>query len=131
MKDTIKRIRPYSSRILWVCIFISVIATSYSFYKQIPNTDTKKEIRNHLKTINPKILQKIDEGEKEVHIIIRLPNLNKLKALQTYPSFNDFLFFQWVGDAPLDSIEDLDQNEQHERQYYYLYPRPALKEFVH
>lgn len=110
------------------------------FKKQIPNVDTKQEIRNFLDSINseinPEILHKIDEGQKEIPVFISEPEERKLAALATYLNFYNFLSFQKDSDNGYIRVpnELPSKNSPHPKEIdlrpslykYYLYPKDAL-----
>ena len=75
---------PWSYRFLVILglLFISVILTSYSIYekqneqiRKAGTMKTKQEIRSFLESVNPVILQKIDDGQKEICVSLSVPDL--------------------------------------------------------
>jgi hypothetical protein len=134
MKDTIK---PYRITILLGFILISVMLTSYSLYENKPTvqnakTDTKQDIRFLLESINPEILQKIDTKQKEIRILISIPNEVELKGLSKRPDFNKFLSFKQCQCGDIKDSNSYVKNYINElnddswRVGYCLYPKDAL-----
>lgn len=141
MKDRLTKIRPYAIHILWSCILISVITTSYSMYankqqrinelqKQIRDTtpiNTKQDIRTFFEVINPKILKKIDAGQTVIPVRLGWSSQNRLSKLSTYPDFDKFLSFKKLEktDIKIEGfIKELDRDVFEAD--YYLFPKDAL-----
>jgi hypothetical protein len=118
-----------SSRLLILLgfIFISILLTFYSTYKKQQRKidelggikDTKQEIRNFLESINPKILEMVNNGQKEILLSINIPNEVELIRLSKLPDFDKFLLFEkyGFGDYMLNCTPFVG---------YRLYPKDAL-----
>lgn len=142
MKDRLAKIRPYAIHILWGCILISVITTSYSMRKnnfatQNLKTDTKQDIRNFFESINPMILQIVDTRQKKFPILIGVVKEAKLSELSERPDFNKFLKYEqmeWTmfgarhpdANKVLENGAVVELNQHGTLQGYFLYPKDAL-----
>jgi len=98
--------------------------------REVAIINTKHDIRTFLESINPVILQKIDTGQKEIHVLISIPKQMKLSDLSERSDFSKFLSFKRSGDVSLGGgqingfINELNQNGAMDG--YYLYPKDAL-----
>lgn len=146
MKDRLSKIRPYAVHILWACIFISVIRTSYSIYekqnqkiseiqRQLDNTntqaDTKQAIRIFFEAVNPEILQRIDAGSILIPVRISYELQKRLSKLSQYPDFNDFLSYKKIEKESVfianygSPIKELNKNDVILANYH-LFPKETL-----
>ena len=147
MKEKIRIVSwPYRLLMLLGFVFISVVLTSYSLYSQQQQTilklneklnikaDTKRQIRTFLESVNPKILEEIDEGRVKVLTTLSASKHVELVNLSKQSDFNKYLSFKHISREE-DEINDLqDPNifiEGDEflswEQAYYLYPKDALR----
>jgi hypothetical protein len=133
MKDKISKNR---LTVLLVFILISVILTSYSFYKQIPGIDIKQAIRSRLEKISKEILPKVDKGQTKILVPISPDNLAKLAILSENPDFEKYLEYKQFNPGRDDDNDVHDPNifvEVNDFRWsvvgnlYYLEPKDALR----
>jgi hypothetical protein len=129
-------------------ILISVIITSYSMNEdkqqqitnlqktqnKISNTDTQKTItkqdmRTFLESINPTILQAIDNGEKEINVCLGTIKEAKFIELSGHPDFDKFLSFKQIQGTTVGKNRPgfiTESGQQGIMNNYCLYPKDAL-----
>jgi hypothetical protein len=104
--------------------------------------DTKQAIRTFLESVNPAILQMIDEGQKKICAYISDDSQKKLTALYSRPDFAKYLSFESHADeysgyfnatrpyeqqatfVGKDCVIELNKPEMLSK--YYFYPKDAL-----
>ena len=92
--------------------------------------DTRKEIRTLLESVNPEILKRIDEGQKEIPVRFNTIAQVKLSELSNHQDFYRFLDFKKTGSivsgANYTGSFIGEPNEISFTECYYLYPKDAL-----
>jgi hypothetical protein len=94
--------------------------------------DTKKDIRSFLSKIDPKILNMIDSGQTEIHVMLGVSSQTKLSNFAEREDFKKFLSFKSSGNVVFGSSNRIgdyinEANENGMMNSYILYPTDALK----
>lgn len=92
---------PLAVFVVFLTVSVAIVAP-YRIYQEQQQTiaqlknvhNTKQDIRNFFESVDPIILQKIDAGQKEIHVSITTPEQMKLLDLSKYPDFDKFLSFK-------------------------------------
>ena len=93
---------------------------------KVDTADTKQVIRTLFESVSPKILEKIDIGQKNILILINIPTEIKLLDLPQHSDFNKFLSFE-QNHEPNETDEYIyDSNDHSWKAAYRIYPKDAL-----
>jgi hypothetical protein len=78
-------------------------------------------------TVNPKILQKIDMGEKDILIMINIPKEVELLNISKRTDFNKYLSLKQNHGQYGEDGCITDPNDISWKTVYHIYPKDALK----